>query len=1030
MSFTQIRPFLLVALVGAAGASATLWRSWDGGARAWRQLLATLPDERLFEPRVSDLPFARWSPVRGAEAPAVPTERALAAALLAQEAERAPSSLAYRRAAVARLATFDAHGAVALLEEAVRAGIADPAVRSDLAAAYLVRAEASGELLDNVRALDAARRATLADPAASTGWFNQAMALQRLGLHEDAREAWLQASEGEDERWGSEAAERQQLVPQETGRAEALARLEALYNASDIDGLVRAARVDPDLVGEVFEQRVLRAWADAVLAGDGTRAQDVTTEGAAIAGAILKATGDAAYGDVLEALTACDSAPRCAEGWLHHLRALELQGASDWGGAASASGTADALLGTDTSPTTAWRTPLRTSVLRVRGDTIQATGELERLRPYAQARRYWTIAGRLHWQTALFRSEGGFWGRALATYLAALDLLRRARDREGEAVVNSLLAEVHMELDDPGRAWAREFDALAGLRFARDSRSVLVLQQAGTLSSTFGLDAAALAFRAPLVRKAEAAGHLVLMAERLAEDAVDLHELGLAEQAQRRLEEAARWASRIDDSGVREMSEATIRISGGRTLLDTKPLAAAALLEEAIGIYRRRNTSVFVPELQLDRARALVRAGRVALAEGALADGIAAAERDRESVTTDGQRASALAARWELYAWLVDLTLRRDEREALGWLRQARAVATVAQRGSLDASVEYIPPPDTLAVEYAVLPSGTYGWVTSASGRRRYRVDESIESLATVIDGYRGAIQRRDHAEAIEQSRRLHALLLQPLSGELRRVRHLVLVPDGPLHDLPFASLQDSGTGRFLIEQVSIVVTPSLALYARDPRRPRLPAGDLQALVIGNPDRTRATQDRLPNLLAAEQEARTVATLYTPAALAVREAATAAYFIERMPRAPVIHFAGHAVVSETRPDQSRLLLAPSLSDPEGAVSAREIERLPLGVTRLVVLSACDTARGRVTRGEGVTGLVRAFLTAGVPSVVATLWAVDDRSTEALFTAFHESWIQGHASADALREAQIAMIRKGSDLSDWAAALVVGASVAR
>lgn len=1022
--------FLLLILVAGTAALLASWRPWDGGARAWQQLLATLPDDRLFEPRLTGLPFASWSPTRGAAIERAPVARALAAARLKEDVEHAPSSLTYRRAAIGQLAIGDAAGAASLLEEALRAGIDDADLRSDLSAAYLVRGEASGAMVDTVRALDSAQRATLADPDAARAWFNQGLALQRLGLTEDAREAWDRAVDEADRDWAAEARGRGDRVPKASTRAVTLARLEALYAAGDIQSLVEAAATDPDHLGELVERRILRAWGAATVAGDAGGARSAAAAATAVADAIFAATGDAQYRDVLFELLACPG-QRCAKGWMQYVSALELMEAEDIPACAAASADADAAFGIALSAINASRGPLQTNLIRIEGRAADAMRRLDALRPYALARQYWTVAGRAHWQTGLLLSEGGSRGRALPMYETALDLLQRARSREGAAVVSALLADVHQLLDDPDRAWEYEFEALAGFQHARAFRHPTLLNSASRLADRYGLDAAAVAFRATIIREARTSRIPGRLANQLAEAAVILQKLGFAAQARQRLDEAATQTSAIDDRGARLMSHAIVQIARGKVFAESSPLAANDALQEAIDIYRQRGMVLARPELELDRGRALVRAGQIARAEAAFAEGIAAAEFDRHGVLSEIQRASVLAARWELYAWLVDLTLRRDEGEALALLHKARAVTLSERLARRGVPLAYTPEPGSVAVEYAVLPSGVYAWVTTPFGRRRFKLEESPEALSDAVDRYRTAIERREPPEALaSQSRRLYDVLLTPIAAELRGARQLVVVPDGPLHDLPFAALQEPATGRFLIERAAIVVTPSIDLQAV--RVDDAPAArDAPALVIGNPDRSRASQDRLPSLAAAEQEARTVAALYTPASLAIGDAATAHYFVDSASRAGVIHFAGHAVVSETNPERSRLLLTPSASDPAGVVSADDIERLRLDRTRLVVLSACDTARGRVARGEGVIGLVRSFLAAGVPSVVATLWAVDDRSTETLFTALHRAWTKGRPSAEALRDAQIAMISDGRfSPADWASAIVVGQSVMR
>ena len=112
-------------------------------------------------------------------------------------------------------------------------------------------------------------------------------------------------------------------------------------------------------------------------------------------------------------------------------------------------------------------------------------------------------------------------------------------------------------------------------------------------------------------------------------------------------------------------------------------------------------------------------------------------------------------------------------------------------------------------------------------------------------------------------------------------------------------------------------------------------------------------------------------------------------------------------------------------------TAREIYGLRLDRTRLVVLAACDTGNEYIPGSEGATSLARAFLAAGVPTVVASLWSVDDRATAGLFDRFHRFLIAGDDPVDALRKAQLELLH-GSDPRDrspraWAAFEVIGAS---
>jgi CHAT domain-containing protein len=101
--------------------------------------------------------------------------------------------------------------------------------------------------------------------------------------------------------------------------------------------------------------------------------------------------------------------------------------------------------------------------------------------------------------------------------------------------------------------------------------------------------------------------------------------------------------------------------------------------------------------------------------------------------------------------------------------------------------------------------------------------------------------------------------------------------------------------------------------------------------------------------------------------------------------------------------------AKGLSD--GLLTAFEVEELDLWGTELVVLSACDTGRGEVQVGEGVLGLRRAFQLAGAQTVLASLWQVPDTETERLMIDCLRRWLDGAAPAEALRQAQLELIRR-------------------
>jgi CHAT domain-containing protein len=210
-------------------------------------------------------------------------------------------------------------------------------------------------------------------------------------------------------------------------------------------------------------------------------------------------------------------------------------------------------------------------------------------------------------------------------------------------------------------------------------------------------------------------------------------------------------------------------------------------------------------------------------------------------------------------------------------------------------------------------------------------------------------------------------------------------------------------------------------------RHATLPPAELDVLAVGDPafDRDLFVQGRLPE---AEEEARRIAALYRRPELLTGADATEERFLELAPRAAVVHFGGHAEVDPRQPGRSRLLLAASETPDGGALHAHELQELRLSGTRLVVLGACSTAVGQRSRAEGVMSLAYAFMAAGAPAVVASLWDVNDGDAATLLVRFHERLAAGRAAPDALREAQLEVIAAGGDArspSAWAAFQLFG-----
>ncbi|HIK17524.1 MAG TPA: CHAT domain-containing protein [Leptolyngbyaceae cyanobacterium M33_DOE_097] len=279
----------------------------------------------------------------------------------------------------------------------------------------------------------------------------------------------------------------------------------------------------------------------------------------------------------------------------------------------------------------------------------------------------------------------------------------------------------------------------------------------------------------------------------------------------------------------------------------------------------------------------------------------------------------------------------------------------------------------------------------------------------------------------------LHQWLIQPIADLLPKQpdQRVIFIPHDALFLVPFAALQDA-TGRYLIEQHTIATAPSIQTLALTRQQRKIGSGRPEAssaLIVGNPTMPQVTlvageaPMQLAALPGAETEALALATLFKTSAL-IGEDATEAKVKAQMPTASLIHLATHGLFDGDRGLESALVLTPTANE-DGFLTASEIFDLSLQAN-LVVLSACDTGRGRIT-GDGVIGLSRSLISAGVPSVIVSLWAVPDSPTAFLMTEFYNQLKATGDKAIALRQAMLNTMQRYPKPRDWAAFTLIGES---
>jgi CHAT domain-containing protein len=367
-----------------------------------------------------------------------------------------------------------------------------------------------------------------------------------------------------------------------------------------------------------------------------------------------------------------------------------------------------------------------------------------------------------------------------------------------------------------------------------------------------------------------------------------------------------------------------------------------------------------------------------------------------------------------------------------GW--QAHPFATVPL-----ARVRAMLKPTELLLEYVLAEPRSYCLVISRDGAHIVPL-AGRDEIETLVVGYLATLKAGRTSE--EEAERLYSVLLGAIP-ESRRDHRLVVVPDGRLHLLPFETLTDT-SGRYLVNTHTISYAPSSSALYMINAMPALTLAKGTFLGVGgvpyNQDPTlvkMATTEGfagapLGNLPGSKDEILAVDAAVHSAGntLLMGPAATEAAFKRaQLDDRRIIHLAVHGFANEKHPERAALIF---LSDPkqgeDGILRVGEIARMHTNAD-LVVLSACDTAVGRLQGEEGVANLSNAFLLAGARAAVSTLWSMDDTFSLYLIKRFYAHLEENTTAAEALTAAKRDMIQtfgKRAVPLYWAAFILDGA----
>ncbi len=669
------------------------------------------------------------------------------------------------------------------------------------------------------------------------------------------------------------------------------------------------------------------------------------------------------------------------------------------------------------------------SALNNIGEVYRTQGEPERALPfYEQARR--TLADENAWNMAFLLNNIGICYDALGDAARAIDAIKGARAvaekvRARPRVETSLAVLGDLEFKR-GQLDAAQAYYEQSLQLANELHDV-----AGTARALLGgaqvalarhNDAAALAQAQQAVALARRTGEVDQLAPALTLAGQCLRALRREGEAARAFEEAIAAVERLRDrvaggdiereallaqqiAPYRELTALLVRQKEPAQALTVAEQASARVLLDATGGGRANWSTLLTAEerarlqqlgLRLTEAnRELSRAGQSSAPESALA---AAEQAVRAAQTAE-----------EDFAALVESShpdLRRQQPPAA---LKSLAELAPALRGGKTAILRFVVGEEDSFLFVINLPNES-----AIPQLRVFSLGKGRAALARLADDYRGQLARRGLTWETG-ARQLYDLLLRPAAAALAGRDALVIVPDGPLWDVPFQTLEPAADHPLLLDS-SVRYAPSLSLLARfEQAAPTAAAHPLLAFInpalaaAAVPVKAAVAERSWQPLPEMEKQADELAKIYPVPAREIFTGAAAREqtFKEKAGDAAILHFATHGVLDDRAPLYSYLLLSQVNVAPneDGRLETRELLQLKLHA-RLAILCGCETARGQVTAGEGVVGLSWGFLVAGCPSTIVSQWKVDETTSTPLMIELHRQLHAGAANAEALRQASL------------------------
>jgi CHAT domain-containing protein len=961
---------------------------------------------RIAEARVTGFQYGAFASrrVRGGD------DIRSAHAELEERARTAPTARNLHQLALSNFALLRPRAAEELLTRAV-ALTSDAPMLSDLAAAEMEL----GEIAD---AAEHAARALELDPSYSPAAFNWALALDKFSNRLKAREAWeryLKLDPGTD--WATEARQHLQKLDEprpDWGRDKLLLRA-----GSSPETIERITRAYPQRSRYTALNDLLPAFVESGSVSELALLRMIA--------AVRAEAGDPFLHDAVEHAAA--NRASVAEAFRMFKAADRYDTVEAMKNAAVEYWAAAELLRQAKSPVA-----LAAEIYAAAAESYSPGGgdrALVHLDGTAQSlasggNRYPSVKAEVAWTRGLVHLRAGRSEECLDAFSAALADVRGIGEIEQEAALLGMMATQLEAVGDPFEAEQLRRDSLRRLDVSNavPRRTYLAYLETGTNSLRAGRPRLALAFLDAATHVGHEQQDAMYIADGELWRALALFDIGRLEEATGAITAARAQLPLVKDSNLAARTLGNLEFITGRIEAKRQPALAVEAFSAALQEWQRLGLRIHVASAYVSRGEVYLALRDRGAAERDFRAAIDEFERRREKLD-EPLRISYFERADRVFDRLIELLLddgRTDEAFTIAEKKRARVlldrISSSGHAVPLDArEVAARLDRRTSLLEFVLLDRGAELWLVRDGRIVHRRSTASGAQIEAALASHLTAVEGDDLPNVRRHGRWLFDQLIAPLLADIPAGSDLLLVPDGALQRVPFATLVLPDQ-TFLFQRHPLATAPSASVFLRE-----LPRGDLSSVVaVAQP-----APGGYDALHGATGEAMALKREYGRGRVFVGTECSPSRFLEEAAEADLLHFAGHAKLDVHTPARSALVFESPNGDAQflsvGTIANTRLKRHPV-----VVLAACSTGRGKLRKTEGIDSLASAFLQAGARGVVATLSDVNDEESARLFRMFHRNVRSGARLADALRDAQLAHIQghpTDNRPSVWGTAVVIG-----